>query len=71
MTVLTFEQDFTEIPFQDMEGADYIVCLDPQERLGAKMWAVIEVTSGGEYKDAQGLFWCRSNAELFAESLLS
>lgn len=70
MNALTFEQDFTEIPFQDMDGADYIVCLDSQDRLGRKTWSVVEVLDG-EYVDALGLFWCKANAELFAESLCS
>lgn len=69
MSVLFFDIDFTEIPFQDMAGATFIVCLDPQKRLGAKTWAVVEINNNGAYKDAVGLFWCSANAELFAESL--
>ncbi len=67
--ILTFDECFLSIAFQDMAGADYIVCHDPQNRLGAVTWAVVKVSHDGEYVDAIGLFWSKDMADQFAETL--
>ncbi len=67
---LIFERDFLEIPFDDMAGAKFIICLDPQKRLGSKTWAVVEVNSTGEYVESKGLFWVKELAVIFTEALI-
>ena len=66
---LIFERDFIEIPFDDMAGAKFIVCFDPQDRLGKNTWCVVEVSEIGEYQHAKGLFWTRDEAEIFVRAL--
>ena len=65
------ESDFLEIPFDDMKGVEFVVCFDPQNRLGESTWAVVEVSEFGDYKNSKGLFWKRDDAEIFAEALLN
>lgn len=73
MEYLVFEKDFLEIPFQDMEGADLIVCLDPQKRLTTAAdkgdtWCVVSINEDGTYLDGKGLFWNKKMAIQFADS---
>lgn len=68
MEYLIFKQNFLKIPTEDMAGADYIVCLDPLNRIGHKKWMVTKIDSITKKAFPQGLFWEKEMAIQFVES---
>lgn len=65
--ILIFDQDYLDIPLQDMKSGNIIVCHDPQKRLGKTTWGVM-IHHEGDPK-AKGLFWDKDQAILFAENM--
>ncbi len=70
--VLVWEQDYLEVPLQDMPPPGHIiVCHDPKKRLGKITWAVLVSVSEDGYTPAKarGLFWDKDTAIMFANNL--
>jgi hypothetical protein len=68
---LIYDNDYLNIPLQDLPENGVIVCRDPQHRLGRDVtWAVLRTHYNVEDPPlAVGLFWDKPSAILFAEAL--
>ena len=61
-----FNMDYLDIPLDEMDSGDIIVCHDPQNRLGTKTWGVVKHYEGAP--KPIGLFWDKEEAVFFAEA---
>ncbi len=71
MEYLVFDMDWLDIPLQDLPPVgNLVVCHDPQKRLGAITWAVVEIISEDPPPLAIGLFWEKLEAVRYAKSCI-
>lgn len=73
MEILAYDQDYFDIPLQDLPPKRHIIiCHDPQRRLGKITYAVIKSVSdnGDILPIALGLFWDQEQAMVFANALI-
>jgi len=65
--VKIFEKDFLDIFIDETRFNGFIVCFDPQKRLGVKTWSVLIANENGDPLPI-GLFWDKEEAVFFAEA---
>ncbi len=69
---LIYDNNYLDIPLQDLPENHVIICLDPQHRLRKdKTWAVVRTAHDPAERPpkALGLFWDKDLAVIFARGL--